>query len=87
MLEIIMELSSSIINSVVVNAVPDLSVAVALVVLLSVLSVLLLTNSVNSILLYVKNSISTKAIARVTDKVKAFRYIEANSGSWDHLPV
>ncbi len=77
MLEMIMELASYIINSAVVNAVPDLSVAVALVVLLSVLLVLVLTNSVSSILLLVKNSISSKAMVRITDNVKAFRYIEA----------
>lgn len=81
MLGMIMEMYSSIINSLVVNAVPDLVVTMVPVVLLSVLPVLVLTNSVSSILLLVKNSILSKARVRFTDKVNTYRYIDVYSGA------
>ena len=85
MLDMIMDFSSIIMNSAVVNAVSGLVVSVLLVVLLSVLLVLVLTVSVDSILLLVKNSISSKAMIRNNCKptshirLQAFEYLGAAS--------
>jgi hypothetical protein len=76
MLNMIMNLFAVIINSVVVNAVLGLVINGTLVVLLSLLSGLVLMISVNSIVLFVKNSILLKAMIRIKNKVKSFEVLE-----------
>jgi hypothetical protein len=76
MLNMIMNLFAVIINSVVVNAVLGLVINGTLVVLLSLLSGLVLMISVNSIVLFVKNSILLKAMIRIKNKVKFFEVFE-----------
>lgn len=78
MLNMIMSLFAVIINSVVVNAVLDLVINGILVVLLSLLSGLVLMISVNSIVLYVKNSKLLKALISISGKVKSFKGLEFN---------
>lgn len=60
--DMIMDFSSIIINSVIVNAVSGLVIPELLVVLLSIILVLVLMVSVDSIILVVKNSILSKVM-------------------------
>lgn len=75
--DMIMEFSSIIMNSVNVNAVSGLVVSELLVVLLSMLLVLVLMVSVDSIILAMKNSISSKVMIRFICKQVSFTSLQA----------
>jgi len=78
MLDMIMNLFTVIINSVVVNAVLGLVINGIPVVLLSLLLGLVLMISVNSIVLLVKNSILSKAMIGIKGRVTFFKGLEVS---------